>query len=48
MERKPALKNAMWDKDDGLPVARGSMAQPQCGQAPETVRDFVRRFYCLQ
>lgn len=44
----PALKDAMWDKDDRLPVTRGGVAQPQGGQAPETVRDFVTRFYCLQ
>lgn len=47
-ERKPALKDSMWDKEDGLPITRGGVAPSQCYQAPETVRDFVTRFYCLQ
>lgn len=37
--RKSQLKDAVWDGDDRLPGTRDSVAQLQCGQAPETVRE---------
>lgn len=48
MEEKPALKDAVWEADDRLLGTRDDVAQQQCGQAPEMVRDCVTRLYCLQ
>jgi hypothetical protein len=40
--RKSQLKDAVWDGDDRLPGTRDSVAQLQCGQAPEKAREGVR------